>query len=480
MWTDEALYMEAGKNILLIGNQENYQKSIGWPFILALVFGLFDINSLVALYLSSVFGALTIFSIFFLTFILTKHKLISFISAIIFSIFPTHVYWSGSAETNIPSLFFVTLTLFFCFLYYKCKKTSLLWLSIVSLAFITQFRGDNLIYPVLFLFGCWLFNKNLFRKISFKSILPWLLLIILSFPSLIQTLILYYSDSLEYELLAQGKSFDGLIYYIDYIFNSNFLFQSLSLFIIITLLSFIGFLYCIMEKRKEIYFLIIWFIPIYFVAGLTLNASIIAGSVERIALNFLPITSIFASYGGLFIQNKLKIMRKPLVKSTLLFIIILIIILLSIPSLLLQNFKPPFFLETKIPEQAEKDIPKSCVIIAPHPEILTATTDLKTINIVTFLKEKDYGKKILEANDCVLFYEGLFCLDNNNDIINTFGLCKEMHKEYQLQPYKSYKEQDICSIITFNSSSFVYYLKGPCKPSLEYTFYKVKDKPQKG
>ena len=130
MYIDEAWYMEAGKDMLQTGNQGDYPKSIGWPFILTIVFGIFGINNWVALYASTLFGALTIFAMFFMSFIITKRKDLSLISALLFSLFPVHIMWSASAETNITSLFFILLTIFFCFLYYQNKKNSLLWLSL--------------------------------------------------------------------------------------------------------------------------------------------------------------------------------------------------------------------------------------------------------------------------------------------------------------------------------------------------------------
>ena len=186
--TDDWYYMQAGKDMLLTGSQFSYSRSIGWPFILAVSFGIFGISHWVALYASSILGALTIFNVFFLTFLISKNKNLSLISAGLFSLLPSHLQWSGNAETDVPSIFFITLSLFFCFLYYRKKENSLLWLSLISLAFAVQFRPENYILPVLFLLGFFIFKIDFFKKINFKFILPWTLLIVLSFPNLIQVL----------------------------------------------------------------------------------------------------------------------------------------------------------------------------------------------------------------------------------------------------------------------------------------------------
>ena len=191
MYIDEPWYMEAGKDMLQTGSQEDYPKSIAWPFILRIAFGIFGISNWTAIYTSLLLGSLTIFTIFFMAFAITKRKEIGLLSAIFLALSPAHIRWSASAETNIASLFFITLTIFFCFLYYNKLKYSLLWLALVSLAFTAQFRPENYIFPILFLIGCFIYSKKSLLpnlcKINIKSylmsnlryMLPWLVLIFL-------------------------------------------------------------------------------------------------------------------------------------------------------------------------------------------------------------------------------------------------------------------------------------------------------------
>ena len=96
MWIDEAHYMETGKNMLQSFDQGNYIKSIGWPFLLSIAFWIFGVNTYVGLYFSTFLGALTVFNVFFLSFIITKQKNLSLISALVFSLFATHITWSAS------------------------------------------------------------------------------------------------------------------------------------------------------------------------------------------------------------------------------------------------------------------------------------------------------------------------------------------------------------------------------------------------
>jgi len=262
MYIDEAWYMEAGKDMLQTGNQGDYPKSIGWPFILGIVFGIFGINNWVALYTSTLFGALTIFAMFFMVFIITKRKDLSLISALLFSLFPAHIMWSASAETNITSLFFILLTIFFCFLYYQNKKNSLLWLSLVSIAFTVQFRPENYLLIPLFIFGCILYDKSFFRKINFRFVLPFLVMLILSFANLVQVLDFQSSSNWIESDTYGGKTgdnwsasnlFQNSLKYGVNIFNNKY--QP----IIISFLFVLGLFYMFHKQRKESLFLSVWF-----------------------------------------------------------------------------------------------------------------------------------------------------------------------------------------------------------------------------
>lgn len=389
MYIDEAWYMEAGKDMLLTGSQGDYPKSIGWPFILRIVFGLFGISNWVAIYASIFLGALTIFNMFFLTFIITKRRGISLISALLFSLFPTHIRWSATAENNVVSLFFITLTIFFCFLYYRNKKTSLLWLSIISLAFTVQFRPENYIFIVLFLLGCILYQS--FKKLNLKFITPWLILAILVLPNLIVVLDFKLSTNwMESDTLGQQTgsnwSFHNLIYnsshYGSYIFNSKF--QP----IIFSFLFVIGLIYMLYKQRKEAIFLISWFCLIGFVYFFSWFQTLGGGtnilSKIRFFMSFYPITVIFAVYGILLIKDSLSKFKNYRINNKILPLTVIALVIFFIPySIKASSYFNSIVhkLETKIPELAEKDIGDECIIIANWPTILKSTTNLNVYGV---------------------------------------------------------------------------------------------------
>ena len=457
IYMDEQLYMEAGKNMLQTGSQgESFLESIGWPFILSIAFGIFGISNWVALYASTLLGALTIFNIFFLTFIITQRKNLSLMSALLFSLFPAHIVWSGSAKPNVASLFFITLTIFFCFLYYKNKRNSLLWLALISFAFASQFRRENYIFLLLFLFGCFIYHKKFFKNINFKFILPWLVLIVLSSANFIQVLDKQLSINFV-ELETSGKqtganwSFNNLIYnslnYGIYIFNSEF--QPL----LFTFLFVIGAIYMLFKQRKEALFLTAWFSLlwlIYFFSQFQITGGTPILGKTRYFMTFYPITIIFAIYGILLIKNLISSkIKNSKIKKTILILIMIILMISFIPHTIKAStwfdFKELIIaqgLETKIPELAEKDIPSDCIIVAVMPIVLESTTNLKVIEIDYFLEQKSLQKEIFNKTNCILFFEDVYCLyfccsDRTDEDREQ---CQNIKENYDLEPYKSYTE----------------------------------------
>ena len=118
----------------------------------------------------------------------TKKINLGIISAILFSFLPSHIRWSATAETNIISIFFISLAVFFSFLYYDKKRLSMLWSSMMMISFAAQFRIENYMMFPLFVFGTWVHNRDFLRLIDMKSILPFALALLLSFPNFMQVL----------------------------------------------------------------------------------------------------------------------------------------------------------------------------------------------------------------------------------------------------------------------------------------------------
>ena len=103
VYTDEHFYMQAAAAILRghgWGVDPLYEKLYGWPAILALPFGLFGSSSAVALATSRLVGALTVPTAYWVARRLGIKIGAALMAALLLAIWPAHVLWSTSAETN--------------------------------------------------------------------------------------------------------------------------------------------------------------------------------------------------------------------------------------------------------------------------------------------------------------------------------------------------------------------------------------------
>lgn len=453
MYIDEQWYMKAAKDMILTGSQQNYPKYIGWPFILSIFFAFFGINNYIAIYATIFLGALTIFSVFLMVNIITGKQDVSVFAAFIFSLLPVHIRWSATAETNVLALLFVTLSVFFCYVYYKYEKISLFWLSLTSLAFVCQFRPENCILPILFFMGCYIYIPQFHKKIKRGHILSIICFICILIPSTIEEFRFFTDIFLGYKRIIVtdlvypkniiGKLFYDSFYYGRYIFN--FQFQPACFF----LLLIGGMLYAVKSKQRDFWFLLTWLIllwlfffilPFKYIGG---DASIAKKS--RFIMMFYPITIIFFAYGYILIKNVLTILLKSFFFNKIVNIaFILLIIICFIPytmsssSLLYDTAK---MLETKIPEQAKKQIPLNCMVIMHMPEVLTSTTNIQVVPLDNFLDNINYQKEILN-NSCVLYFEHLPCYDWvwGKEVFQK--QCDQIKMDFHMEPFRSYQYLD--------------------------------------
>lgn len=437
LYIDEHWYMEAGKNILQTGYQDYYPKSIGWPFILSISFGIFGTSNLVAIDTSIFFGAISILIIFFLTYVIAKKENAALLASLLFSLFPLHIIWSASAETNATSLFFVLLSIFFYFLYYENDDDSLLWLSVTSTAFISQIRPENYIFFPLFILGCLIYKKNLLK--NSESLICCSIIIFLTIPNFFHILDFQISTNwIESDTngAASGDNwsffnlFDNSIMYGKVFFNSHF-YPS-----ILSFLSFVGFFYLLKTKRKACFFLATWFIFIWITYFSSWFQTL--GGKERFYTSFDPIVIILSSIGIFytlnFISSKNLFLNK-ITKSVAIFIILLFFI----PYYsYIKNYasSSELVLETQLIETVEKEIPKNCTIISSCPTILKSTTDMDVIDIKTFFQNENLQEKLLNK-DCILFIEDYCCRGWDP---KSLGNCNKIKSSFTLEDFKSYTQ----------------------------------------
>ena len=262
MFEDEGWYRGTATKFLDIDVsyfRSGYYKSLGWPFIVSLGFLIFGKIALVANYLSSFLGILTVLNIFFIAFLLFNNEKIAIWSSFLFSLIPMHIIWSGSAETNVASLFFITLTVFVSSLYFKEKKENLFWLSFLTLLFTFQIRPENYFLLFLFLLGLLIFNICSFKKKKIsKFVIGKLILIFLIFLICVPGLI----NNLDHYLSVQWNEGDtgGAVITDNWSINnlkSNFLNHFPNLFnnyyhpLLFSIFFFIGFYFIFLKNKKK-------------------------------------------------------------------------------------------------------------------------------------------------------------------------------------------------------------------------------------
>jgi 4-amino-4-deoxy-L-arabinose transferase-like glycosyltransferase len=434
MWTDESQYMLTGKNILQDSSIDNYSRSIGWPFLLSILFGVFGLNNWVALYTAVILGSLTVINIFLMGFYISKRKDIALISALIFSLFWNHILWSSSAETNVISLFFITLTIALSFIYYRSNELSLGYLAIASIGFTAQIRPENYYLFPLFILGIFLYKK----KMSASIFTILLLVFLLTCPNLYNNIQTHtQTNFLEIESNGEikGSNFSinnlvhNSIHYGKYIFDSTF--QPITFSVLLVLGG--GFVFFF--SKKEFYFLFTWFMflwGIYFMSWFqTFGCTYDLSAKTRFFIMYYPITTILASYGVIFLKENINKFSKNKIFLT---IILLFLVANFVPFFQVQDCNSLQCLQTDIPERAERDIPSNCTVVTVFPEVLTSTTNIKVVSAQDYLlKDTNY-----DLEECLLFYEDGVCQLGS---IDDTSPCEIIMNDYYTEEYITYSNK---------------------------------------
>jgi len=450
MFEDEGWYRGTAMKFLDIDIdyfQDGFYKSLGWPFIMSLGFLIFGKIALVANYLSSFLGVLTVFNIFFIAFLLFNNEKIALWSSFLFSLIPTHIIWSGSAETNVASLFFITLTVFVFSLYFKEKKENLFWLSLLVLVFTFQIRPENHFLLFLFPLGLLIFNVYSFKKKTIsKFVIGKLILIFLIFlicvPNLINNLDHYLSARWNEidtggKIIADNWSINNLTYNLLNHFPS--LFNDYYHPILFSIFFFIGLYFLFSKNKKNFLFLGSWFLIFFFIYFISWPA---LGPKTRLFIAFYPITTIFVAVG---INSLLDLIKNSSFRKFIL--IALVLSFLTSFSFYLREeiMRINFYLEgrmqTNLINLAEKNIPEDCAILANLPNMLATVAGSEVFDLNEFLKDKEYREDIKNNSKCLLFFKDYTCDPLMRFSPVWFENCSTLEENYRLKPFLNYSSR---------------------------------------
>lgn len=447
---DEMSYMATARGLLDNFSDIRHERAMGWSLILAMAFKLFGLKINTAFYTSSVLGSLTVLNVFFIAFLLFKKEEIAIYSSSLFTILPLHIFWSGSAETNIPSLFFLSLGIFFSILYFKKNDYVLFRLTLIGLAFASLFRPENYLIFCIFLILVFLLKRCLLKNYQF--IVPLIITFLLIAPCFFETANFYFGDNLgingvyKWELhnLIEGAKW-----------SFNYLFSNYLHSVAFSFLCIAGFVYLFLINKKMFFVLFFWFLLFYIIYFSSWFSVTEFGGRSRIFLNFYLSMVIAAGYAFHVFISYLK--NNIIIITTG---IIMFFLIVTNPSffighnknyLIHSELRDIFKLETEAIKIAEKNIQKNCLVVATFPTMLT-TTKLDVVDVDWWIEHRNNFLN----KECILFFQDYMCLDIPNSSPEKEG---RLDKCNLMKNYYSFDDKPIFSVSkSISQNKFGFYM----------------------
>ncbi|MCX6802448.1 MAG: glycosyltransferase family 39 protein [Candidatus Diapherotrites archaeon] len=180
--TDGWVFFESAKHIVhdglfvkncSVGNLQQcglYEQVLfppGYPFLIAIPYLLFGINSLYASVISALFSSLTILLVFLISRELFKNDTIGLYAALIFALFPLDLIFANTGNSRPTSVFFIALTLFFYLLAIRKNNAKIWAMTALSFSYAIYVRQENSVLLLPMIAG--LFFLGYFKKPEFAK-----------------------------------------------------------------------------------------------------------------------------------------------------------------------------------------------------------------------------------------------------------------------------------------------------------------------
>jgi hypothetical protein len=149
----------------------------GYPSLLFISFILFGKSFNTIFWLNVVASSLTAISVFFITFLICKHKITSYFASLVYVAFPLSIHYSQISSEMICSVFFLSVATIFALVALELKTTNSLALAFTALVLAASFRLENLVLVAAFTLTCLFFFK---RKDLSKFFIPISIALLLS------------------------------------------------------------------------------------------------------------------------------------------------------------------------------------------------------------------------------------------------------------------------------------------------------------
>ena len=432
---------------------------------ISMFFFFFGVKESVAYTATILVGTLSILLIFTIAYLLFKKQSIALYASLIFSLIPENIRWSATTSLGPFFVFFTLLTVALFLLYSTTKSYLILTAAILSFAIALQGRPEaNLLFLLIALLLV-LFNKNPLKDMkNYRFILLIFLLVILITPNII-----HLKKSSSDTWGTSGKKFS--LEYLDNNGrdNAKFFFENTRFPVIFTILAVIGMMYSVKDHKKELLLLLIWFFLFFGIYAVFYAGSFNYGTDVRFSLSLYPSVAIFAAIGLYLIERTLSkinfsfntirfyflklIMKKEYFnpekpeKSQLGIWSVrgIIIILILISMMPFYNYISTYgekawdakAVHDFAVRESEEIKQQDCYVFS-HISSMFLVNGVNSLQI-HFQTNKRIVNDIFKKTDCVLFYEGYWCV---NVRAHKEGVCKRMHDNFDLTVYSRHEERN--------------------------------------
>lgn len=405
----------------------------GYPLIMSFGYAIFGISREIATGYSLLFNILMIPSVFLISYILFKNKIISLLAAFMLSILPWHVYTAGTVGTDHISAFFVAMSILMFIISLKESSLKLFTLSLLISAYSAEIALENIALVPLFILVFTIKNKHKIKdEIPYRKLISIILVIFLILTPVYYFLIDFARTPWTGD---EERSFS-----LSFLYEDLGLIQSKS-FVIFSLPLILFFLVGILplKWRSSLLALYGWLLLYLFIYG-AYQKPILPNYV----ISILPGFSIFAGFGTYKIIKKLK--KFPFERVAALILISLTAMYVYSPSNFASSEKMKLW-HDKTPgnliKASRKVSDSSWVWVDTYEEytVLSSMTDQKLFIELGKARYKDEVYLFLTPHKCIFYDYPEVCFNESREEIRKIS--KFLFREGNVEVYSIEEREEI-------------------------------------
>ncbi|MBU4493656.1 MAG: glycosyltransferase family 39 protein [Nanoarchaeota archaeon] len=448
---DEDIYLNIAQNIVNegkaclcnYGNTENCFSCIsnkqpyGLSAFYAIFFFLFGVSETVAVNVSIIIATFSILLVFLVSYLLFRKEKISVYSALVFTLIPIHIRWSVTQALGPLLVFFSLLTILLFLIYLEKRKGFILFAFFCTLAYTCQIRPESMLMAAVAASFFVFMDNDIFKTVRDRKFLIALaLFLILILPTVEHT------DNMKYDNWgASGNMFSKDIIKRNLADNSKFFVENTRFPLIFAIFSIIGIIFGLYKYPRKIVSFIIWFLLFFAIFIPFYAGSFNYGKDVRFSLNLYPSVVIFCGLGfyslNLILLKRFK-QKKQFAELSIYILVILLILFSFIPFIgLVSNYGENGWDAKAAHDFAVSEAPniKNCIVISKVPSMFL----VEGVPSIQLFLVSDKMMKLHKEYDCVMFYEGYWCINFPED---DEGVCSNFKNNYNLKIYKSSQTRD--------------------------------------